>query len=492
MPVPGSRSKLLHEPAPRAARLVALELLGTAAAARDRLNDHEDTKALHDFRVAVRQLRSWLRALRPWLRDSVRHRRLRQLRRVARGTDKARDIEVSLAYLAAQHDLRWGKQSASVQWLQHRFELEQADSHASSISKAAALFDRVHEPLARALGSYTVTCRIDDPRCPLPMASALASLVRDHCRAFEQKLAAMTTIDDVASVHAAWIASQRLRCLLEPLVEELSGAPALIHLLSDLQTLLGDIHDAHVFAARVDGAAEESVAHAVPALSDVVADDQATSVDLTGQNGQLDIVAGLTAVAQRARKDAEEQFVLVAANWLGGNAVQLLDDLEAVASQMESSRDVPLEIERKFLLSSLPDAARLATPRRIEQGYLPGTDLVERVRRVTEADGSIRYWRTVKFGTGVTRMELEEQTTRAVFRALWPLTKRRRVDKHRHVVPDGARKWEVDDFVGRDLVLAEVELESEQEEVTIPDWLVPHLVREVTGEDAYVNANLAS
>jgi CYTH domain-containing protein len=58
-------------------------------------------------------------------------------------------------------------------------------------------------------------------------------------------------------------------------------------------------------------------------------------------------------------------------------------------------------------------------------------------------------------------------------------------------VREGGHVWEVDAFLDRDLVLAEVELESEDEEAPLPDWLAPWVEREVTGEAEYSNVNLA-
>lgn len=152
---------------------------------------------------------------------------------------------------------------------------------------------------------------------------------------------------------------------------------------------------------------------------------------------------------------------------------------------------VGLEIERKYLLRGLP--ARLDGRRAtlVEQGYLPGVRLLERIRRVRGPDGQARYWRTVKDGTGVARLELEEETDAALFAALWPLTAGRRVSKERHAVPDGALVWEVDRFTDRELVLAEVELTDARVRPVPPAWLAPYVVREVTGEDAFVNAKLA-
>ncbi len=56
---------------------------------------------------------------------------------------------------------------------------------------------------------------------------------------------------------------------------------------------------------------------------------------------------------------------------------------------------------------------------------------------------------------------------------------------------DDKLTWEIDEFQDRDLVLAEVELDSPSAEVTVPDWLRPHLVREVTDDSKYSNYRLA-
>jgi CYTH domain-containing protein len=127
----------------------------------------------------------------------------------------------------------------------------------------------------------------------------------------------------------------------------------------------------------------------------------------------------------------------------------------------------------------------------IEQGYLPGERLVERVRRITSADG-VELVRTVKEGSGLTRIEIEEPVTPDVFARLWPLTEGRRLRKRRYRVPEGSLTWEIDRFLDRDLVLAEIELPSAgQADVEMPAWLKPHVEREVTEEEAYSNFRLA-
>ena len=64
----------------------------------------------------------------------------------------------------------------------------------------------------------------------------------------------------------------------------------------------------------------------------------------------------------------------------------------------------------------------------------------------------------MKLGTGLERIELEEETTAHLFAALWEHTEGCRVTKRRYRIPDGAAIWEIDEFRDRELVLAEKEL----------------------------------
>ena len=154
-------------------------------------------------------------------------------------------------------------------------------------------------------------------------------------------------------------------------------------------------------------------------------------------------------------------------------------------------RPVDVEIERKYLLRELPRFPTPAAILEVDQGYLPGTKVLERVRRQQSNDGGVRYFRTMKVGSGVERLEFEDETDEALFKHLWALTEGRRVKKRRYVVLHGGDRWEIDEFLDRPLALAELELERADSPVTIPDWLKPVLVREVTDEVEYTNRSLA-
>lgn len=163
-----------------------------------------------------------------------------------------------------------------------------------------------------------------------------------------------------------------------------------------------------------------------------------------------------------------------------------------LVEQREPRRmSLPLEVERKYLLRALPTMPTATDVLEIDQGYLPGVKLLERLRRQVSRDGVTRYFRTVKLGMGVERMELEDETDAATFDHMWLLTEGRRLRKRRHVVANGADHWEIDEFTDRPLVLAELEIPHADAPVVFPDWLRPSLVREVTDEREYTNRSLA-
>ena len=150
-----------------------------------------------------------------------------------------------------------------------------------------------------------------------------------------------------------------------------------------------------------------------------------------------------------------------------------------------------VEIERKYLLRGMPAMPAVEDVLEVDQGYIPGVNVRERVRRQTSRSGVTRYFRTMKMGVGVVRTELEDETDERTFSAMWPLTEGRRVRKRRHLVRHGDDVWEIDEFLDLPLVMAELELDRADATITMPDWLRAVLVREVTDDPNYTNRSLA-
>ena len=142
------------------------------------------------------------------------------------------------------------------------------------------------------------------------------------------------------------------------------------------------------------------------------------------------------------------------------------------------------EIERKFLVQG--DSWRTGGGKPVRQGFLHNE--VESTVRV-RISGK-RAFLTIKgSATGITRLEFEyEIPLQDANEMLDKLCQKPLIEKIRHEVFEGGFKWEIDEFLGENagLVVAEIELEDENQEFTKPDWLG----REVSDDARYLNANL--
>jgi CHAD domain-containing protein/CYTH domain-containing protein len=485
----GALTDLLDLPTQRACRLVALRMLERLAETRERLRDPADAEALHDFRVALRRLRSWMRAFRPWLAESVPARVRRRLRKLADATSAGRDAEVHLAWIEEQRARLAPRERAGATWLEERLRARKSEFDATLNEAVSARFERLQVPLECGLGEYTMRVSLYGGARDLRFARALAGLVREHAAGLREELASLRSRDDERAVHRARIAGKRLRYLLEPLLEFLPDADPIIARLKTLQDALGAVHDGHVFAIELTAAVQEGAAAEARRVSRRVLAGQEASTT-PGRKRRGDPQPGLLALARLLRERDEAAYAEVERDWLGDAAGPFFADVEAVARLLARRPAAGLEIERKYLLSSLPPAVADTDAIEMRQGYLPGRNLVERLRHV-RVNGNERWIRTVKGGLGLTRLEVEEETSQTLFDQLWPLTQGRRLTKRRYPVRDGDAVWEIDDFTDRELVLAEIELPDADTEVVVPDWLAPHVVREVTGEREYANATLA-
>ena len=144
------------------------------------------------------------------------------------------------------------------------------------------------------------------------------------------------------------------------------------------------------------------------------------------------------------------------------------------------------EIERKFLVKDSSYRHMATSSSHIEQGYLSRDP--EATVRVRVRDD--RAFLTVKGRNhGMVRDEWEYPVPAADAEAMARLAPSTVIEKRRHIVPYGGLTWEVDEFIGRlaGLTVAEVELPSADVVVELP----PFVGREVTGDAAYYNSNLA-
>jgi CYTH domain-containing protein len=146
-----------------------------------------------------------------------------------------------------------------------------------------------------------------------------------------------------------------------------------------------------------------------------------------------------------------------------------------------------LEIERKFLVRNDDYKRRAFSSSRIKQGYICSGH--GRTVRVRIRDN--RGYLTIKGPSGengLTRYEFEKEITLDEAEQLMKLCEPGMIDKTRFLVRSGDHTFEVDEFYGENegLVMAEVELKSEEETFVKPDFIG----REVTGDRRYYNSHL--
>ena len=145
-----------------------------------------------------------------------------------------------------------------------------------------------------------------------------------------------------------------------------------------------------------------------------------------------------------------------------------------------------VEIERKFLVADTAFLAGLAGER-LQQGYIATTERATVRVRI----GGEHAWLTLKGRSeGISRREFEYEIPPAHAAAcIAELCSGPVIDKTRYRVPHGAHVWEVDVFHGDNdgLVIAEIELDRDDEVFECPPWLGA----EVSGDPRYYNASLA-
>jgi adenylate cyclase len=144
------------------------------------------------------------------------------------------------------------------------------------------------------------------------------------------------------------------------------------------------------------------------------------------------------------------------------------------------------EIERKFLVNGeFKQDAHKET--RITQGYL--SSVPERTVRVRiKGNQGFITVKGIGNASGASRYEWEKEIPVSEVEALLQICEPGVIDKTRYQVKSGNHIFEVDEFYGENqgLIVAEVELASEDESFVKPSWLG----QEVTGDVKYYNAML--
>ena len=148
-----------------------------------------------------------------------------------------------------------------------------------------------------------------------------------------------------------------------------------------------------------------------------------------------------------------------------------------------------VEIERKFLVLSNDFVQEAFAKKRIVQAYLNSNP--ERTVRIRiKEDKGFLTIKGIGNATGTTRLEWEREIPLQDAEQLLMICESGIIDKIRHEVKLGNHIYEVDVFAGENegLIIAEIELQSEDESFEKPNWLG----EEVTNDKRFYNAYLST
>lgn len=147
---------------------------------------------------------------------------------------------------------------------------------------------------------------------------------------------------------------------------------------------------------------------------------------------------------------------------------------------------MPQEIERKFLVTGDYKSQAYAQSR-IVQGYISSARGRTVRVRIRDAKGYLTI-KGAANASGTSRYEWEKEIPRNEAEDLMKLCEPGVIDKTRYLVHSGNHIFEVDEFHSANigLVVAEVELASENESFEKPDFIG----QEVTGDVRYYNSQL--
>lgn len=148
-----------------------------------------------------------------------------------------------------------------------------------------------------------------------------------------------------------------------------------------------------------------------------------------------------------------------------------------------------LEIERKFSIKSTTFLANIKESYNITQGYL-NSDKNRTVRVRTKGSKAFITVKGISSSDGLSRFEWEKEIFMEEAEALLLLCEDFIIRKTRYIVPFNGFVFEVDVFKEHNegLVIAEVELQTPDQQFDKPDWLG----KELTGDERFYNSYLSN
>lgn len=223
----------LQQPAGTVIHEHAERLLQEAEAAILRLADPNDTQALHDSRVALRRLRGWYRAFESEL--PMKRKRRRALKRLARSTNRARDAEVSLEWLAVLERRMDPKALPGLARFTADLKSLRDEDYGRLRQELPIVWHELSRKLKRAAAGSPATGSI--------FLNVFMASLQAYANAFAKALRRARHVPTAEHIHALRIAGKRLRYLMETMLPWHPRASDFIGEMKSLHDSAGAIQD---------------------------------------------------------------------------------------------------------------------------------------------------------------------------------------------------------------------------------------------------------
>jgi len=226
-------------PAAKFIRDYGLRLLGNADKAVVRFHDRDDSKALHDVRVALRRLRGWLRAFDGLL--SLEPKQLHRLRRIAHSTNGARDAEISLEWLARLESGPELHNMPSTDAMARGLALIRDEQYRRVRHELPGTWKNLSARLRRSLR------RRGTPDGGMPFMEAYGDALQRQARHLESAFEEARRKPDPEHIHRLRIAVKKTRYLLEAILPWRKEFASQVKQLTVLADQAGQIQDLQRF-----------------------------------------------------------------------------------------------------------------------------------------------------------------------------------------------------------------------------------------------------
>ncbi len=324
--------RLLRMSAGKGARAQALRLVDRTNKAGRLLAEGKNREALHQFRVALRRLRTFLRGYDPYLPITKKIRAV--LRRIAKRTNAARDLEVSISWLKQQRRDLNARERIGLQLLLQELERQRDKAYLGIRERVLKEWGPIAKELARLLRA-----RGKDEPAMQSFAQVSAELASEHNYRLEMSLSRLERRPNQKVAHRARIRGKRLRYLLEPICHTVPGVQGALAALKRLQDDLVALNDSAVLLEQLSEATESFSARRAQRLLKLATQNKPDHTQLSTEMRD-DALPGLLALAGRAKIRREKVLLKVMENHVLARAT-IIDRIRQVVTRLVNQTDHP-------------------------------------------------------------------------------------------------------------------------------------------------------